>query len=236
MEKKNDITTLQDLNVSIQTWHEIKLDKTYLIPLYIHIKDISDYKENIIEYKVDIMNDDHKLNLISNPFKRELLQYKMKQDMDYYFRFIDKRKLYEGKSFEENLGVSIYDLFNEGTIQGFINEIEYYINKVKFMFLTKATLLFDFDRKFPQHYKPKDSGMSQDVKENVIYPVGMTMVQGEIEYPSNIIFDENIGVAVIKHSFREVQLKAMYIHMKNKIEGFLNSYQAWKSEQDRPKS
>lgn len=235
MKEQNEVyLTLQDLNISIETWFE--LNQEYAIPLYIHIKDINEYDEKVSNYKIDILNKSYRINKLDSPFKNEILQYNIKKTMDYYLKFIDERKLFNGKSFSETLDFPIYDLFDEGEFRNFVNEINHYIHKVKFMFLVEAKLLLEYDRKFPKHYTPKENDTPEDVKENTCYPIGMTMIQGEIEYPSNILFEENINKPVSQHSFREVQLKAMYIHMKNKIEGFLNSYQAWKMEKDRPKS
>ena len=239
---QNEMIDLQDLNIAVQSWFEFHInEEVYNIPLYVHIKDINDYDEKNIGYKMDILRNDFRLNLTDNPFNDYYLRYNLLKEMDYYFQFIDKRKLFTDENgqfidFFTYIGFDLREAMDEGTFIGLRNEIQYYINYVKLQFIENCKLLLDFDREFPQHYKPSDSGLPPDVKENIIYPLGMTMIQGYIEYPSNIIFEENLGKPVNTHSFREVQLKAMYIHMKNKIEGFLNNYQSWKLEKDSNKT
>jgi hypothetical protein len=240
--RTNDVD-LQDLNIAVQSWFEFHInDQVYNIPIYVHIKDINDYDEKNIPYKMDILRTDFRLNLTDNPFNDYYLRYNLLKEMDYYFQFIDRRKLFKDENgkyvdFFTYIGFDLREEIDEGTFIGLRNEIQYYINYTKIQFIEKCKLLFDFDREFPEHYKAEDSKMPEDVKENMAYPLGMTMVQGSIEYPSNVIFPENIGKSVVEHSFREIQLKAMYIHMKNKIESFSNNYQSWRIEKDsKPKT
>lgn len=236
------IITIQDLNLAIQSWFTFQVnDKEYDIPLLINIKDIDDYEEEIIPYKIDILRGDFRINQLDNPFNEELLEYNILNSIDYYLRFIDNRKIFkneDGKrvSFLETLNCDIKELIDESIFIDFRNEVLYYVNYVKIKFIEKCKELLDYERDFPKHYVPKDNKLPDDVQENIRYPIGMTMIQGEIEYPSNVIFEENIGKCVTKYSWRETQLKAMYLHMKNNIEGFLNTYQSWKMEQDRPKT
>lgn len=237
MKELNNLT-LQSLNIATESYFVLNEDLT--IPLYIDIADIIDYEYNTSQYKVDILRNNVRIDNTGNPFEAELVKYQVYNILDYYFKFIDKRKLFENCTlnfFEylEKYNIDKYDIFDESEFQRFRNEVGFYINQVKNKFLDKAKELLDYDRDFPKQYNPKESDMPQDVKENIMYPLGMTMIQGDIEYPSNIIFPENINKPVSEHSFREIQLKAMYLHMKNKIEGFLNSYQSWKMEKDRPR-
>ena len=240
MTKEITNLTLQSLNISLESY--FVLNEDLIIPLYINIADINDYECETISYKVDILRQSVRMDITENPFESKLIKYKICEIYDYYFKFIDKRKLFnidneELNFFEyvEKSGINKYEIFDEAEFNRFRNEVTFYINQVKYKFLIKAKELLEYDREFPENYKPKDNDMPQIIKDSIIYPLGMTMIQGDIEYPSNIIFPENIGKSVAEHSFREIQLKAMFLHMKNKIEGCLNSYQAWKMEQDRPK-
>ena len=237
MKELNNLT-LQSLNIAIESY--FVLNDNLTIPLYIDIADINDYEYNTETYKVDILRQNVRLDITENPFESQIIKYKIQEILNYYFKFIDTRKLFENSTLNffaylEKYNIDKYDIFDEAEFQRFRNEVTFYINRVKNKFLDTAKELLEYDREFPEQYKPKENDMPQDVKDNIVYPIGMTMIQGDIEYPSNIIFPENIGKSVSEHSFREVQLKAMYLHMKNKIEGFLNSYQSWKMEKDRPK-
>ena len=236
MKELNNLT-LQSLNIAIESY--FVLNDNLTIPLYIDIADINDYEYNTETYKVDILRQNVRLDITENPFESQIIKYKIQEILNYYFKFIDTRKLFENSTLNffaylEKYNIDKYDIFDEAEFQRFRNEVTFYINRVKNKFLDTAKELLEYDREFPEQYKPKENDMPQDVKDNIVYPIGMTMIQGDIEYPSNIIFPENIGKSVSEHSFREVQLKAMYLHMKNKIEGFLNSYQSWKMEKDRP--
>jgi len=241
-EQNDERITLQDLNIAVQTWFSFEVNnEEYNIPLLIHIKDIDDYREEIIPYKIDILRKDFRINKLENPFHDELLEYNILESMDYYLKFIDNRKIFkneDGKrvSFLETLNCDIKDVIDESIFMALRDEILYYVNYVKIKFIEKCKELLEYQRNFPKQYTPKDNKLPEDVKENIRYPLGMTMMQGDIEYPSNVIFEENIGKCVTRYSWRETQLKAMYLHMKNSIEGFLNTYQSWKMEQDRPKT
>jgi len=232
--------SLQSLNISIESWFSFEVNKVqYNIPLYIHIKDIYEQEEEIIPLKMDILRGDFRLNKTESPFFQKLLEHKLLTSMDEYLIFIDKRKLFTNEdgdkvSFLEYIDIDIRDILDEATFISLRDELIYYINYLKSEFIERCKILLDYDRDFPKHYKPKDNDMPQDVKDNIVYPIGMTMLQSDIEYPSNIIFEENVNKPVNQYSFREIQLKAMYLHMKNKIEGFLNSYQAYNMEKDRP--
>jgi hypothetical protein len=228
--------SLQSLNIAVESWATFYFeDEDIHIPLYIHIKDIREFHENTILYKMDILSHSMRKDETKSPFEEEMLEYKSKEVIKEYKKFIDHRPMFDGKPFLEALDFDLFEELNRDNLSQLITEIDFYIAYVRDEFINKCKELFDYDRKFPKHYKPKDDKMPQDVKDNCVYPMGMTLVQGYIEYPSNIIFPENMGKPVAEHSFREIQLKAMYLHMKNKIEGFLNEYQGWKMEKDRPK-
>ena len=231
MQELNNLD-LQSLNIYIETWFELSAG---VIPLYIHIKDINDFHEEGVALKIDTLRGDTRLNKTDNPLQSELLGNKVAESMDYFLKFVDRRKLFNGKSFEEANNINLREDLDEGDFVRLRDELIYYINYIKQEFIERCKLLLDYDRQFPQHYKTKNE-MPKDVSDNIIYPIGMTMIQSNIEYPSTILFEENIGKPIAQHSFREVQLKAMYIHMKNKIEGFLNQYQSWKIEKDRPQT
>ena len=97
--------------------------------------------------------------------------------------------------------------------------------------MDKLVEILDYNRSFPNLII--EDTMPKSYKELLIYTNEMSKFQSGIEYSPVIIFRENIGKPLIEFSWREVELKCVYISMKNKIEGFLNTYQAWKMEQGR---
>lgn len=228
---------LNSLNNSLRCWSELEVnDGIFLVPIHVHIKDISDYKEDISDFKIDILRESVSLNETNNPFIKEIYTEDYKSILESYFKFIDNSKLYENNSMDffemlEKYKMDKYQIFDEGNFVQFKKEIDYYVNKIKFEFLVNCRELFEYDKEMPDIYVRDD--MPKNIREAVNYPLNMTMLQSDIEYPSNIIFPENIGKARIEHSFREVQVKTMYLHMKNKKEGLLNKYQASKIEEQK---
>ena len=109
------------------------------------------------------------------------------------------------------------------------NEIDYYIGIIKNTFIKNTIKILDYERNFPV-FNISDS-FPEKYKEFITYTNEMTKYQSGIEYSNVIIFPENLGKSLSEYSWRELEFKSLYISMKNKIEGFINSYQSWKMEQ-----
>jgi hypothetical protein len=244
MEKESSIVTLQDLDIAYSSYCEI--DDGVYIPLYIHVKDISsEYIFSDKLEKVEIIKDGIRVDKTGKtPFLDFYLQDLNKKTRLAYFKFIDSRKIFEGKKFIEyaydcDTIEKFYDkIMNLGFTNTMFNklkvEIEYYINKVKSEFRKKCRDFFDFDRKFPEYVKlKKEDEIPKDIEESMIYPYGMTLVQNAFEYTNSVIFKENKDKALIEYSWRENEFKVVYISMKSKIEGFTNKYQIYRTEKER---
>ena len=235
------IVTLQDLDICYSTWCNITDD--FQVPLFIHIKDIKTDYENIgkIE-KVEFLRSSVRLNETGmSPFKKYYEDYLIKKEIIYILSFIDDRKMFNNKTFLEeffNCNTAeefYYILMKKGItdyqINKLKNEVEFYIKKVKDEFTQKCMDFFDYNRKFPD-IKLKDE-LSKEITDLLIYSYGMTMVQSGFEYTNSIIFSENKDKAMNEFSWREVEFKAMYSSMENKIKSFSNKYYAKKAERDK---
>ena len=67
------------------------------------------------------------------------------------------------------------------------------------------------------------------------YPIGLMELQQVSEYPMSIWFEENIGKSYNEWSWREKQLKKMYITTKVRLENFRELVKAKQFEIDMPK-
>ena len=234
MEKKikslNELD-LNKLNMAIESYVEIK---GVIIPLYIHLKDINDYKEHIEFKKIEIIRDNIKLDKTEHPFRKQIELYKKMQEIKYYLDFIDNRPIFNGKTWKEVfLGIDKDDDIVDGLVKiGFSlfdfiklkNEIGYYIQYLKKECVKTIIELLDYERAFP-NITLKDNKMKQ-YENYMTYTQHMSILQNAFEYTNAVLFPENLGKAYFEYSFRELQLKVMYISMKNKIEGFINKVQS----------
>jgi hypothetical protein len=232
-----------DLELCVQTWFEV--EDGFNLPLFIHIKDIEYYQPNIINKKIDVYKNELRHNKLPNPFQEQLELLEFKEEMMYYLRFIDNRKLFDDLKqtfaqyyFDANTVEELYEAlmengFTDNNLQRLKNEINFYICDIKDKFMKRVIQILDYERKFPQ-FVISDK-MPKEYQELLQYTNEMSKFQSGIEYSNVIIFSENIGKPLIEYSWREIELKCLYISMKNKIEGFLNAYQSHKMEQSRPK-
>ena len=216
-----------NLNIAIQSWIEIE---DFVIPIYVDIADIKWVDEDfVVDDKIEMINGQIRFNKLNSPFQQQYKDYSLKENIKSYLKFVDKRKLFNGLNesyYEGNLEHFYNQLIQSGfTTLMFVNlknEINYYINKVKFKFLTAVTEILDYERSFPFIRQKEET--PENIKKLMAYPSEMSLFQSAIEYTNTIIFPENIGKAFTDYSWREIQFKVMYISMKNSIEGFANKY------------
>ena len=233
--------TPQSLNVSIQTWYNLSED--YNLPIFIDIADIRDYSNIPSKMKIDTARNDYRINQTDSPFKKVYEKYKLRQDLLRCLSYIDKRPIYDGKTFiqheyevdtvEELLDILIESGIQADTFVMLKQQLNYYIDKVKFNFLINAKEILDYDRDFTK-FALKDE-TPQHIAKQMIYSPLMSHFQSGMEYTDIIIFPENIGKSFMEYSWREVSFKLMYISMKNKIEGFGNKYQQHRTDEIRNK-
>lgn len=239
MEKISDLN-LYKLNMYIETWTTIN---NVDIPIYIDIADINEYEEYSLNNKVEIVGDKILIDYTDNPFKKQLDDYKTIKDIKYYLKFVDNRKLFDGKSWIEmmsnNFGTDIYTGMQDiglslDMFKILKNEIVFHIHKLKTKCLQIIVDLLDYDRDFPNiHLKDTDSSkLMKRYKEYLNYTQHMSLMQNAFEYTDSILFPENKGRAFFEYSFREINLKVMYISMKSRIESFINTLQSKSMERD----
>ena len=231
---------MEKLDIAIQSWFDVG---DFNIPLYIHIRDIDRYQPDTLDKKIDLYRDELRVNLTENPFQENIRMLEFKENILYYLRFVDSRRMfnslkdnfayhfYRARNVEELYYALMQAGFTETNFINMTNEIIFYINQIKTLFIQRVIELLDYDRKFPTlHLKEK---MPKQYQELLQYTNDMSKFQSGIEYSPVIIFPENLGKPLIEFSWRETEFKCLYISMKNKIEGFLNTYQSWKMEQSR---
>lgn len=226
-----------NLDLYIQSYFEFN---DLVFPLLIDIKKIKFFQEEIYNYKVDIEDKYIKLDKTKNPFEDIYKKYEFKKNTIELLKYLDNRKMFDDKSFiEYTFGVDttekFFDIlmkngFSSTQLVKLKNQINFYISKLQFEFIDNVKILLDTDRNFP-NYALKNE-IPVDIAKFMQYSEGMTVFQSVMEYPAFVLFDENKGKAFNEFSWREVQFRAMYFSMKNKIEGFINTYQNWKLEQE----
>lgn len=231
---------LNSLNFSIRSFISIN---DLIFPIIIHMSDIKDEVNNIEEYKVDFIsnqNDEFKYSVdqTEHPFKENIELAKIKQRIKYVHQFIDfDMSEYDGTTISDAMKI-LYDYniknideFNEfilslnsGALDDITKatyEINFYICRMKNRFIDTAKKILDWDRNFPYLKSPMDSmDINESLKIPGMYPYGMIELQSVAEYPMSIWFDENIGKGFNEWSWREKELKKMYITMKVKIENY----------------
>lgn len=233
------MSSLSDFNISVRSFINLN---DLIFPIKIHIKDIVDdeddeeyYKVNFIENKDDFK---YSINTDDEYFKEEYEATKLKKKLLKIHKFIDFEMInYDNKNIAYSLKlIHGYDISNFEefvdfiyTTPGFFSpdditksifEINFYIGRIKNKFIDVAKNKFDWDRNFP-NLKLKSDGMIDEYhKKFMVYPELMTGLQPVSEYPMNVWFEENIGKAFNQWSWREKELKKIYITMKSKIENF----------------
>lgn len=150
------------------------------------------------------------------------------------YDFIDNETIVDnsGKTILETLKLSTKKEFCSFVINSGIlsfenlikmyNELLFYIEKVKNIFIENVENLLDFKKVFPHiSLKPRDTDIPKHLLEKVSYTYGMSDVQSIVEFGSNIIFKENIGKAYEDWSFREVYLRKMYLDLKARTDEYI---------------
>lgn len=241
--------TFDKLNISIRSFTEVG---GLIFPLKICIKDISQEREDIIDYKVEFISnkdDDFVYNVdtTQSPFYKEIEMLDLKQKTDHLFKFIDHSiRDAKGKSVCDYLNIYTSDDFFEFIVDNeFISidnvikmlyEVNFLVAKVKGMFLERAMDFLDWNRHFPNIKLKQESRIPESFKEATMYPSSMIGLQTVSEYPMEVWFSENVGKSYSEWSWREVELKKMYITMKTRIENFRELLKAKEMEDSMEKS
>lgn len=227
-------------------------------PLKIDISNIYDNNfPEIINYKVDFISNKnnellYNVDFTEFPYKREAELYELKCKIYFIHSYIDFSLINEYNEDISKLIITQHNLnikdkedffkyitlnpnINEDDIARIIYEINFLIIKCKNIFIERAIEYLDFDRVLPSIVLDKKSQFLESNKEYMEYPIGLMELQQVSEYPMNIWFEENKNKAYSEWSWREKQLKKMYITCKVKLENFKELVKAKQFELDMPK-
>ena len=227
-------------------------------PIIVNISNIYDNQfPEIMEYKVDFIsnkNGELKYNIDKTdfPYKEQVEISELRNKIYYIHSFIDfslinvynehlgdltKKVLDLNISNKEDFFIYIMqnDNIHEDDITRIMYEINFLIVKCKNIFVERAIKYLDFDRVLPGIILDKKSQLVDQYKDYMEYPIGLMELQQVSEYPMSIWFEENIGKAYNEWSWREKQLKKMYITAKVRIENFRELVKAKQFEIDMPK-
>ncbi len=227
-------------------------------PIIVNISNIYDNQfPEIMEYKVDFIsnkNGELKYNIDKTdfPYKEQVEISELRNKIYYIHSFIDfslinvynehlgdltKKVLDLNISNKEDFFIYVMqnDNIHEDDITRIMYEINFLIVKCKNIFVERAIKYLDFDRVLPGITLDKKSQLVDQYKDYMEYPIGLMELQQVSEYPMSIWFEENIGKSYNEWSWREKQLKKMYITAKVRIENFRELVKAKQFEIDMPK-
>ena len=244
-----------NLTFSIRSFTQLN---DLFFPLKIDISNIYDNAfPEIIEYKVDFISNTnnelkYEVDLTDFPYKKQVEMYNLQQKIYFIHSYIDFSLINEDNSDISELFKTKYDLdiknkkdfftyitnnpnISENDIARIIYEINFLIIKCKNIFIQRAIQYLEFDKVLPPIILDKKSQFVESNKEYMEYSIGLMELQQVSEYPMSVWFEENIGKAYNQWSWREKQLKKMYITSKVKLENFKELVKAKQFELDMPK-
>lgn len=240
MTKQNNF--LEASNIRIKTYFEISGINIPIIVDISKIKDEQKYllKEDSMFYKVFFEKDDVYIVDEKSP---DFLYGKF-QDLNTCWRilsiihdFIDQETILDskGSTVLQLLKLSIKKkefctFFMESGLVSFeellkiYNELLFYIERTKNLFIQNITDCLDFDKSFPFiSIKPKDSDIPKNLLEKASQTVGMNELSSAIEFGGTILFKENIGKSYEEWSWRERYIRRMYLDLKARTDNYVET-------------
>lgn len=200
------------------------------LPLIVNIAQIKHATEEIIDYKITVTNSDLIIDYLSSPFKSEILYMALVKKIRKIWDCIDFDIAEESiigkvniKSFEEFEILCLHtDLCTLDQIFSTCEEILYYEEKLRKMFLNECVRMFDVEKQFPKIQMEEDSSTRyiQQYSKFFSYPEAMNGFQLVSEFPMQTWFPENNGVSFMEWSWRELECKRIYMSIKNATENF----------------
>jgi hypothetical protein len=243
---------MSNLNIVIRSYIEIY---DLILPIKIDIADIKDDGQIFIDDFIisDIVttkeNVKYMLDKTETPFINAYKFDKIKDIIRKIWKFVDKDL---ETSIENNiinlLNIQTYDdfeffmlrfdLISYEDIKRIIDIIIYYEANIKYRFIEEAKNLLELDKEYPNIPLKKDEFSSFIEKYNEYYKYNYTMtsLQSVSEYPMDIWFPENVGKAYFDWSWREQEMKRMYVTAKHIKDGFKDTVKAKAMELSRESS
>lgn len=234
---------LRDLNIRLRSSFEVD-DLVFLLDVDIaKIKSTLDYNEEY--YKISFPTEDKdKISYISdtreNPYRHWIGHTKMKRAIGKISAFVDiETECYGGKNILDDLGFSsrkqLTNFFSEILTMDdairIIQEIDFYISKVKLKFSKVAMELLELDKQYPSITLKNKLDLSKEQKGCMTYTYAMMSLQPSMELSSTIIFPENINRAYMDWSWREQEIKRLYLTSKTRKDNYTERVHAKKHEE-----
>lgn len=227
---------LEDLEICYHTTVDIGIP----LPLELHISKIMPatyympQQYNQIKYDVvsNSLDKAYQYNSFSfhSKFKEHL---QVTQILEIIYDFIDHKSISKTKCLK-NIVPNSKDSFVEfilnnenihpNTIKEIYSEILWYIEYIKNEFISKAIKILEIDKEYPEIHLKQDLSDDKLFKDNQEYlkpNVNKITLSTYIEYAGHIIFDENINRACNQYSWRETEIRRLYLKKKADEENFI---------------
>ena len=237
LQKENLNHNFSEFNIALNSY--FKINEYFVIPLRIDIKDINfkDYDE--IFLNIDKSNNEIVIDY-DNPFLEALEKSKLKKQFINVFKFINTYDdLFEEGNIFQHLDINSHEQlfdyfcsigFTENEFMALHKKIIDDVNLVSDIFMKRATkyIRLNQDKKIDRG-KPVFNNSSKadiknyDIEQTQTYTKLQTMMEYHNETP---LFPENINKAYSEWSWREIQLRLMYVMRKSIIDNEIESFKA----------
>ena len=219
----------------IISYFEIAED--FILPLKIDIADIRIKQENIKQVKIKVENNTLNINKMPSPYETQYAYLKFENDTLSYMDYIDcDSRLFEGntKNLLQHLGLkNKLELVNllikemEVPLQVILNlkqEIELYKSNLMNSFLNRLKEYLIFNDNLPE-WKPDTKGINPKNYDTAMSQTYIK-IQSMMEYHNSTpFFAENKGKSYSEWSWREIQLRLMFLNRKNQTDSEQNRMQ-----------
>lgn len=228
-----------NLNIIIRSFTKVN---GLVIPLKVDIADIYTTKtKNNRIYNISISDKsrqkdaekmEYTIDKTKSPFQKEYEQLRIKSSIRDIYKFVDNEIATEsGKTFFELLDIKGEEDFVSFFMQSGIcsaysfgkvkDHIGFLKEKAKKLFRQEVVRLFELDKDLPKIKLDSDK-YSPDKRytKHLNYSEPMVSLQSVSEYPMETWFEENQDKPYFEWSWREQEIKRLYITAKNRIDTY----------------
>lgn len=220
------------------------------LPMKIHIGRVKSYTAYIIPrfdiYKYDVKTNSedrayvHTNTSFYSKFK-EILQIRSMVGIIFDFLDVDTIEYLQigiiPTDKEEFISYVLNDqAISPTTLQEAYSELQHYIEKVKQDFLMKAIEILEINKEYPEIVlldDLSDSAIYKNNKEALKPNINQITLSTFIEFAGHVIFDENKGKACNEYSWREAEIRRLYIKKKSDEDNFIEKVRSKVLEEKR---
>lgn len=209
----------------------------FVLPLKIDIADIRFKEYNSKQFKAKRENNTLIINKIESPYLKQYEYAKFKLEILEYINYIDcesklfdngKHNLLEHLELKDKIQLLDYLIdVMEVPMSSFIemkSEIELYKGILISNFMDKLKEFMDYNDNLPT-WKPDMKGINP-ANYDTSFTQTYIKTQSMIEYGNGLVFfKENIGKAFSEFSYREIQLRLMFLNRKSQVDSEQNRMQ-----------